>query len=408
MKHLFLVVLGLLSFSLRSDAVCGMASGITLNSTTDFSANLSWTPVPGATFYSLRYRVAAGPGPWIMSSSTPANKLIVGLTGGTTYDFQINTYCASGNSGFTASFQFTTQNNCTPPTGQWADAVGPTKAYCYWDPVPAANWYTMQHRVAAGPGPWTTGTVTGTVKGLKFLIPHTVYDYRVAVNCTGGQGAYSPIYQFQTDCATLSAIPTPGTFSETHIQNDGDTTAYADSTDCGGIAIIIDSLGGNVMGSTTVSTTIGTSIQTGMDPYYLFGNRSVTITPTSDGPDSVFLFFHQSDFDLYNANNPAYLDLPVSGSNLDPNVLRIQLERQNMPLFSSLREYSLYYGVNKALLDSLDKEITIMHPGPINRGVELSSDAADSHHSIILNQVENGVAIRMAVLYLLAGKKGLE
>jgi aspartate carbamoyltransferase catalytic subunit len=90
------------------------------------------------------------------------------------------------------------------------------------------------------------------------------------------------------------------------------------------------------------------------------------------------------------------------------NVLRIQLERQNMPLFSSLREYSLYYGVNKQLLDSLQKEITIMHPGPINRGVELSSDAADSHHSIILNQVENGVAVRMAVLYLLAGKKELE
>lgn len=90
------------------------------------------------------------------------------------------------------------------------------------------------------------------------------------------------------------------------------------------------------------------------------------------------------------------------------NVLRIQLERQNMPLFSSLREYSLYYGVNKQLLDSLQKEITIMHPGPINRGVELSSDAADSHHSIILSQVENGVAVRMAVLYLLAGKKELE
>lgn len=87
------------------------------------------------------------------------------------------------------------------------------------------------------------------------------------------------------------------------------------------------------------------------------------------------------------------------------NVLRIQLERQNTPLFSSLREYSLAYGVNKALLDSLKKEIVIMHPGPINRGVELSSDAADSSHSIILNQVENGVAIRMAVLYLLAGKK---
>ncbi len=86
------------------------------------------------------------------------------------------------------------------------------------------------------------------------------------------------------------------------------------------------------------------------------------------------------------------------------NVLRIQLERQNMPLFSTLREYSLYYGINKKMLDSLKKEILIMHPGPINRGVELSSDAADSHHSIILNQVENGVAVRMAVLYLLSGK----
>jgi aspartate carbamoyltransferase catalytic subunit len=85
------------------------------------------------------------------------------------------------------------------------------------------------------------------------------------------------------------------------------------------------------------------------------------------------------------------------------NVLRIQLERQNQPLFSSLREYSLAYGVSKRLLDSLSKEIVIMHPGPINRGVELDSDAADSKQSIILHQVENGVAVRMAVLYLLAG-----
>jgi len=88
------------------------------------------------------------------------------------------------------------------------------------------------------------------------------------------------------------------------------------------------------------------------------------------------------------------------------NVLRIQLERQTIKYFPSLREYSLYYGINKELLDSLNKEIVIMHPGPINRGVELSSDVADSHHSIILDQVENGVAVRMAVLYLLAGKRG--
>jgi aspartate carbamoyltransferase catalytic subunit len=87
------------------------------------------------------------------------------------------------------------------------------------------------------------------------------------------------------------------------------------------------------------------------------------------------------------------------------NVLRIQLERQNMPLFSSLREYNLVYGVSRELLDSLSKEIVIMHPGPINRGVELDSDVADSGQSIILQQVENGVAIRMAVLYLLAGNK---
>ena len=86
------------------------------------------------------------------------------------------------------------------------------------------------------------------------------------------------------------------------------------------------------------------------------------------------------------------------------NVLRIQLERQNQVLFSSLREYNLAYGVSRKLLDSLGKEIVIMHPGPINRGVEIDSDVADGNQSIILQQVENGVAVRMAVLYLLAGK----
>ncbi|MEC7646019.1 MAG: aspartate carbamoyltransferase catalytic subunit [Bacteroidota bacterium] len=86
------------------------------------------------------------------------------------------------------------------------------------------------------------------------------------------------------------------------------------------------------------------------------------------------------------------------------NVLRIQLERQDVNYFPSLREYAMVYGIDKQVLDSLNKEILIMHPGPINRGVELSSDVADSHHSIILDQVENGVAIRMAVLFLLAAK----
>ncbi|MGN6803480.1 MAG: aspartate carbamoyltransferase catalytic subunit [Ginsengibacter sp.] len=87
------------------------------------------------------------------------------------------------------------------------------------------------------------------------------------------------------------------------------------------------------------------------------------------------------------------------------NVLRIQLERQNQVLFSSLREYNQSYGVNRKLLDSLNKEIVILHPGPINRGVEIDSDVADSKQSIILQQVENGVAVRMAVLYLLSNKQ---
>lgn len=89
------------------------------------------------------------------------------------------------------------------------------------------------------------------------------------------------------------------------------------------------------------------------------------------------------------------------------NMLRIQLERQDIKYFPTLREYTLQYGLTLDILNSLDKEITIMHPGPINRGVEITSEVADSpDHSIILQQVENGVAIRMAVMYLLAGQAG--
>lgn len=85
------------------------------------------------------------------------------------------------------------------------------------------------------------------------------------------------------------------------------------------------------------------------------------------------------------------------------NVLRIQLERQQTRYFPSLREYTLQFGINRKMIESIGKDITIMHPGPINRGVEIDSNVADSGQSIILNQVENGVAIRMAALYLLAG-----
>ncbi len=87
------------------------------------------------------------------------------------------------------------------------------------------------------------------------------------------------------------------------------------------------------------------------------------------------------------------------------NVLRIQLERQDIKFFPSLREYAQYFGISKSLLESIDNQVVIMHPGPINRGVEITSDAADAANSIILDQVENGVAVRMAVLYLLAARR---
>jgi aspartate carbamoyltransferase catalytic subunit len=85
------------------------------------------------------------------------------------------------------------------------------------------------------------------------------------------------------------------------------------------------------------------------------------------------------------------------------NVLRIQLERQDIQYFPSIREYAQQFQVNKEILQNIKKPITILHPGPINRGVEITSEIADSDNSIILNQVENGVAIRMAIIYLLAG-----
>jgi len=87
------------------------------------------------------------------------------------------------------------------------------------------------------------------------------------------------------------------------------------------------------------------------------------------------------------------------------NMLRIQLERQDIKYFPTLREYTMMYGLNKEILDKLSKKIIVMHPGPINRGVEITSDVADSKQSIILEQVENGVAVRMAVMYLLAGRQ---
>jgi aspartate carbamoyltransferase catalytic subunit len=132
---------------------------------------------------------------------------------------------------------------------------------------------------------------------------------------------------------------------------------------------------------------------------YLLKKMGAEVTVA--GPPTLIPKYIKEAFDIrveYNVRNALqWCDIA--------NVLRIQLERQNQVLFSSLREYNLAFGISKHLLDSLDKEIFIMHPGPINRGVELDSDVADSGQSLILDQVENGVAVRMAVLYLLSGKR---
>ncbi len=118
------------------------------------------------------------------------------------------------------------------------------------------------------------------------------------------------------------------------------------------------------------------------------------------GPPTLIPTFMKEAFDVHVEYN---LEKALQWCDV-ANVLRIQLERQNQVLFSSLREYNLAYGIKRSLLDKLNKQVIIMHPGPINRGVEIDSDVADGGNSIILQQVENGVAVRMAVLYLLAGR----
>jgi aspartate carbamoyltransferase catalytic subunit len=118
------------------------------------------------------------------------------------------------------------------------------------------------------------------------------------------------------------------------------------------------------------------------------------------GPPTLIPTYLQAAMDIKVEYN---IDKALAWCNV-ANVLRIQLERQNQPLFSSLREYNLAYGITMERLNKLKSEIVIMHPGPINRGVEMDSAVADSNHSIILDQVENGVAVRMACLYLLTGR----
>ncbi|HOZ85507.1 MAG TPA: aspartate carbamoyltransferase catalytic subunit [Niabella sp.] len=137
-----------------------------------------------------------------------------------------------------------------------------------------------------------------------------------------------------------------------------------------------------------------------MSNIYLLKKMGAEVTVC--GPPTLIPKYMREAFDV----NVSY-DLKETLNWADvANVLRIQLERQNQVLFSSLREYNLSYGISRKLLESLKKEVVVMHPGPINRGVELDSDVADSGQSIILQQVENGVAVRMAVLYLLSNKKG--
>ena len=131
---------------------------------------------------------------------------------------------------------------------------------------------------------------------------------------------------------------------------------------------------------------------------YLLKNMGAEVMVS--GPPTLIPTYLQQAMDIRVESN---IDKALAWCDV-ANVLRIQLERQNQPLFSSLREYNLAYGITTNRLNKLNKQILIMHPGPINRGVEMDSDVANSEHSIILDQVENGVAVRMACLYLLTGR----
>ncbi|MBL7767213.1 MAG: fibronectin type III domain-containing protein [Chitinophagaceae bacterium] len=327
MKNLLLLLSLLFLAPSLAKAQCGTPTGFSSSGVTDFTATVSWTPVPGALWYAIQYRVAAGPGAWINSSSTPATKPFVGLTPATTYDVRVKAYCSGSSSPYSAIFQFTTTNNCIYPGGINATGITTTTASVNWTAVAPANYYTLRYRTTAGPGAWVTGTVVPTTKALTGLTPGTMYDVQIATNCTGGQSAFSPTFNFMTKCASLSVVTVSGTYSKTLNQGDGTTILYSDSSVCTLLATITDSVGGNTMGSTAVTATVTPSVQTGIDPYYIFGRRGINISPSSTGSGTITFYYDQSDFTNYNANNPTFLDLPVSGSNSDPNISHFRMAR---------------------------------------------------------------------------------
>lgn len=325
---LFLICLISIQQSIQAQS-CGVPTGLNASPIGDFTATISWTPVSGATWYAIRYRLSAGPGSWSTSSTTPATKNLISLNPGTSYDVEVQANCSGGASAWSATYSFTTTNNCVSPAGLNITAITPNSATANWSAVAPASYYQIRHREANPPGAWTTGTSTPTSKGISGLTQGTTYDVQVRTVCSGGNSPWSAPVQFTTSCANIKVRDIVSTYSKTLNHADGTTRVYEDSANkCNLLATIIDTAGNNVLGSTTVSSDLNSTVQLGVDPFYTYGRRDYTITPGSAGTGHVKLYFTQADFNDYNSNNATFLDLPAAGNNADPAKYNMRIAKK--------------------------------------------------------------------------------
>lgn len=329
MKKLLFVLLALALQFVGKDTQaqsCAVPTGLNANPIYDFQVTLNWNAVPGALFYNIRFR-QVGTIPFTTTSSTPAIKVISGLTPGTQYEFQVQTRCTVGTSAFSSLVTFTTTNSCGAPTGLGTSVLAPFNATITWNPVAQALFYTTRYKKRDVVGPFTTGTNLTNSKALAGLSQGTWYIFQVATNCPGGQSAFSGLDSFLTPCAFLETYNSPGTFADTNNQVEGNYVLYNDTNYCKRIASLLDTVGGNALGSTIISQTVNTGVYTSVDPNYIYGRRRTTVTPTSNGHGRLILNFSQEDFTQYNANNPTYMDLPDYGDSNHIWIPRIKIAK---------------------------------------------------------------------------------
>jgi hypothetical protein len=313
-KLLYLLCLSsLFFFSEQIQAqTCSSPTGLNASPVYDFQVTLNWNAVAGAQFYNIRYR-KVGTVPFTTTSSTPNQKVISGLVAGTNYEFQVQTKCVVGTSTYSALSSFTTDTTCFVPTNLGTAGVFPFYAFITWDTVDQAIFYTTRYKKRDVAGPFQTGTNNTNTKGLGPLAQGTWYIFQASSNCPGGQSAYSYIDSFLTPCGYPEPYNTPGVYTDTMLQTEVDTITYSDDAFCKHIASLVDTLGGNNMGSTVCTQTVSTSVNTSQDPSFTYGRRMTNVNPSSNGHGTLILTFSQDDFNDYNANNGGFVDLPNFG-----------------------------------------------------------------------------------------------